>query len=208
MKNYSLKLLVYITLTLCLMDTYSQNTSFIHKVLKQDSTLVKNHKSWVDISFGPSLTQEINKFGFFVLGPTLGFTSINRNYQLFKIKTSFHSDIAIFENYPQYTGEIDFMTGKIKVFPKYNIEFYYGIGYLFGRKRVDVISSSDGGSSGFSIHLPHTEYKKKDFRSIGVPFEYKIQWPIFGLGIDGNLNPYLPYVGTKLYVKIGNKYRR
>jgi hypothetical protein len=191
-------------------ESYSQYEGFLNNLSEQDSTKISKNKLWIDFSFGPSFTSQPDGLTLFVIGPSFDFTYINSKYQLIKIKSSYHLGLAIFENYPQYSRELDLMSGKINVVsPNHTTEFYYGIGLIQGRKRVSIISSTDGGDGpGISVRLPWTDYEKKDFITIGFPFEYKIQWSIFGLGIDGNLNPYLPYLGTKWYIKIGNKYKK
>lgn len=202
-------ILISISLLALTTKIYSQNNDFCNKMLGQDSSILHNRKLWIDFSFGPSITLNPDGLDLLLFGPTIDFTYIDRNYQLIKIKTSYHQGFAIFENFSQYTGEFDFMTGRIKTKSNHTTEFYYGLGLIAGRKRSEIISSSNGGNGGgFFVNLPWTEYEKKDFIFIGIPFEYKIQWSIVGLGIDGNLNPYLPYFGTKLYIKIGNKYKK
>jgi hypothetical protein len=128
---------------------------------------------------------------------------------LIKIKAAAHQGYTLFENIAQYSNELNIMSGKIKTRNRYSTEFYYGIGIIEGRKRDGIISKSNGGGDLFSGGgLPWTEYKEKNFISVGIPLEYKIQWRVFGLGIDGNLNPYLPYIGLKGYLKIGSKYKK
>jgi hypothetical protein len=38
------------------------------------------------------------------------------------------------------------------------------------------------------------------------PFEIKVQWRVAGFAFDGNINPYLLYLGVKLFFKIGQNY--
>ena len=184
------------------MDAYSQKGGFANKIFGQDSTVVDNNTLWADLSFGPSFTLDPTGLGSFFFGPTIDITFIDHNYRLNKLKSSFHRGFVIFDDNPQYTWEFNFMTGKINAFPNHTAEFYYGLGLITGSKRVGIIRSGENSFFG------GIGYEKKNFFTFGIPFEYKIQWSVVGIGIDGNLNPKLPYLGTKLYVKLGDRYRR
>lgn len=186
------------------LSLFSQSERFINKVFGQDSTKVCNRKSWVDWSFGPSITLNPDGLYLYVFGPSLDFTCIDKNYRLIKVKSSYHQGFKIFENFHQNSGEISFMTGKINIVDNHSEEIYYGIGIIAGQKHSETISDGTGGAHGFSVSLPYTEYAKKNFIFICIPIEYKIQWRIIGLGIDGNLNPFLPYLGIKWFMKIGD----
>lgn len=201
--------LIFCVLLLFLsIETYTQNDNFADKIFRQDSTIINKQKFWIDLGYGPSITIAPEGTDMFILGGSIDFTYINHDYRLIKIKALSHAGVSIFSNFPQASGEINFMTGKIKVISRSTKEFYYGLGLVLGQKRARIISSYGGTGSGFDFSLSWTKYEKKKFIFIGIPFEYKIQWSTFGIGIYGNLNPYLPYLGPKCYFKIGNKYKK
>jgi hypothetical protein len=103
------------------------------------------------------------------------------------------------------------MTGKIKREGNYTMEFYYGIGVVAGSKRTGFFHENNDPSTKFSFFGPlsiGTRYTRKDYVFVGIPLEYRVQWRVMGLGFDANLNPYLPYLGIKCNVKLGNSYVR
>ena len=172
-------------------------------IFRPDTLMVEKSKWWLNVSLGQSFTVQTDRLDIFVISTGLAFTHLNQNYRLIKVKTAYNHGFILFENFAQQTGELNFMTGKIKTISNRSRELYYGVGIITGIKRSGVISYPSAGG-----YFPSTTYARKDFIFIGIPFEYKLQWKGFGIGFDGNLNPYLPYIGAKLFVRIGNKYKK
>lgn len=185
---------------------FSQENKSKFQLFKQDSVTVINNVRWLNISLGSGITYDPEGIDALV-GFSLDYNWITKKYNYYKINVSVNSGIAIFENFEQVIGEVNFMTGKIKKSNNRTIEFTYGLGMVFGNKRLSILSESKGGTSGFSVFLPYTEYEKKKFISMGIPIELKSQWSRLGISVYGNINPYLPQIGGKLSVLIGKNYK-
>jgi len=181
---------------------YSQRKPLGELIFGQDSSVVKNQKSWLNLSLGHAITIQTDRLDVFVISTSLAFTNINKNYRLIKVKTLFNHGFTLFDNFGQKAGELNFMTGKIKAVSNRSKEFYYGIGVMIGSKRSGVISYPN--SAGY---FPYTNYARKDFISIGIPFEYKLQWKVFGVGLDGNQIPIYHTWAGKCSLEL-DRYRR
>jgi hypothetical protein len=176
-----------------------------NRIFLQDSTHVKANVEWIDYSGGPALTTSPGGTGLFIFSPTLDVVMIDKNYHLFKIKSSYRQGVSLFSNFHQFAWDLNLMNGRILKERRHSFEAYFGLGVITGAKQLEEYSSRGGaGFSGFN--LGSTTYSRKDFVTIGIPLEIKIQWKYIGIGLDANLNLYLPYIGPKLFLKLGNKY--
>ncbi len=185
---------------------FSQNETIYDKIFGQDSSEVQANKLWVSFSYGWAFTTNVsaNNIDLLILGTTLDFTYINSKYHLYKYKASFHHGMALFQNFAQYAADVNFMTGTIDKELNYTVEFYYGLGLIYGRKRTEKIDPYNVAEGRFMTSVfPTTHYLGKEFIFIDIPFEMKVQWRVAGFAFDGNINPYLPYLGAKLFFKIG-----
>lgn len=206
MKKHYLLIVIAILFT-AIGNANAQKRSFIDNLTLQDTSMVENQRTWVSLGVGLPFASNPEGIDVLALGGSLDFTHINENYRLWKYKVAAYSGISLFDNFAQTIGECNVMSGKIYARKNYTAEFYYGIGIIGGQKRSGIISSSSGGSRGFTVSLPHTEYEKQMFLSPGIPLEFKNQWRVIGVGFDANLNLYLPYFGLKCFAKIGKDYR-
>lgn len=157
----------------------------------------QKHRAWLDLSNGPSLTIRDP----FLVGPGISVAWLTKNDRLMKIKSSVHISPQIFVNFAEQAWELNAMTGTIWPREKTTLEFHYGLGVIGG-----LLHGKEKGSSsyGFLIDLT-TDYEKVEFITIGVPLEFRVQWRVFGLGADANLNLHTPYVGFKVFTRIGLK---
>lgn len=205
MKSYAYILLIACSLSFCTNKAFSQENELVNKLLRQDSTKVYNSKHWFNLSFGVSATPNPDRVYLYFPGLSIAYTYIDKDFKLYKFKSTFNSGLDFLDYYDQYSVECNFMTGKIMLTSttKRSVEFYYGIGLVFGRKRAELLYMR-----GKWYYLPfHLDvYRYQNFLSVGFPFEFKVQRTIYGIGIDGNINYYLPYVGVKSYFRIGKDY--
>lgn len=203
---------IVIFLLLIVYATHGQSKleKLILKIPYQDSTKFYNNKFWFTYSGGPSIG--INKSCpiLLVWGPGIDLNWINKNYNYLKIKASAHIEVTV-HTVKNYSFEFNFMTGKIKKANQTDVHtLTYGIGINCGLNRQVVLKdgSIKGSETSFWSGAEEGTTIKSPFLFIGIPLEYKFQSNWFGLGVDANLNPYLPYFGTKLFIQFRSKYYR
>ena len=201
-----MKYILSVYLGLIGVSCFGQKPGFT-RIFLQDSNHVKANVTWVDYSGGPAITTGPEEMSSFIFSPTLDVVMIDKNYHLFKMKASYRQGVSFFSNFSQSSIEFSLMTGRIAKERQHSFEAYIGLGVISGAKQVTTISSGSGGGAGFSgFGLGSTTYSRKDFVTVGIPIELKVQWKYIGIGLDANLNLYLPYIGPKLFLKLGNKY--
>jgi hypothetical protein len=200
-------------------EVFSQSNGFQYLLMKQDSSDVTKRMD-IKVGLGSSITNHPKNHDYegtdYLHGLSLEFNYRTTDFRLFKIKSSYQEGLSFFQNFPQRIGDVNLMSGLIKKqSPKLWIEFSYGIGLVAGSKRTGFISSSSsseqefqlkGETIGFNlITLPRTEFTRKNFIYGGIPLALKLHGKWLGLGIEGNINPYLPFVRGSIYFIISSK---
>ena len=211
--NYMKYIFLLVFLLFIYSASYGQSKfrKAINKISYQDSTKFYNNKFWFTFHGGPSIGT--NKFGPFihVLGPGIDFNWIDKDYHYLKIKASLHFEYYLREigwtsDLFQKSFEINFMTGKlIKANHTDLHSLTYGIGIIGGVRRGKLIEEAASGGGIIGLGIPAI-YSEDPFFFIAIPLEYKFQSNWFGFGLDANLNPYLPYLGAKLFIQFRSKY--
>ncbi len=90
------------------------------------------------------------------------------------------------------------MTGKLYSFRGFSVS--YGLGIMAGIRRIDKEVTSNGSSL---ISFSGAPFSTRRFLVPCIPVDFSIHSGCIGAGVDLNLNPYLPYVGTKLNFQMG-----
>lgn len=186
---------------LIIADCAAQKKFSLNPFVKQNSDVVDSQKFWMHVEYGlMNFATHPGGLDFMPFNPSISGVYTTKNYRLLKIKSSFSTGISFLETiyYPQYIYELALMTGKIKrLSPRIFFHYYFGVAFVGGRKQESLIFTNKGntGSGGGMLSLgpifPTTEYKMKQFATVGIPFEIMFSTNRMGYGIYGCLNSQL-----------------
>ncbi len=159
-------------------------------MLSLSFSAAQTHKLWLDISGGPTFTDE----SLTILAPGLGVTLLTKQGPAYKIKGSYHGVIAILSD-PTWSADAALMIGGLEREKKRTMEGYIGVGYIKGVRTGKYYP----GGGWFSLG----SYEMVPFQTAGLSLEGRIQWRVLGVGFDANINDQMSYAGLKYFVRIG-----
>jgi hypothetical protein len=158
--------------------------------LAQDSVRpLLRHKTWIELHGGPSV---LNAGGATILAPGISLGKLSERGKIIRLKVAYHEGLNLFANFAARNAEANFMFGQITRDGDHLLETYYGVGLMIGEKRGDEISSG----------LLYTRYERIRFSAVCLPLEIRLQWPVFGIGIDASINAKVPYLGLKYFLRL------
>ena len=181
----------------CLAGNHSDSFTDYYPAVKQSSISHDNSVFWIDMNGGLAIAPG-GKTSDGLLGTSVDLKYITFNYRLYIIKLGLHQGQSQYLDFPQRILETGLLTGIINYGDYGSTEFLYGLSLVAGNKNGTLIDPNPY----------HTSYKKVPFLSLGIPFELKTSLMSrqlgIGIGLDGNINYYLPYIGVNLYFQINN----
>lgn len=159
-------------------------------VLSLNLSKAQRHKLWLDLSGGPTFTDQ----SLTIFAPGMAVTMLTNSGLPLRVKGSYHVTPAILSD-ASWSVDVGFMTGGIRQEGKRTMEAYVGLGYITGLRTGEYYPGWGW--------IPLGHYEMVPFRTVGVPVEVRAQWRVLGVGFDANINEEMPYFGIKYFVRIG-----
>ncbi len=114
------------------------------------------------------------------------------------MRYSYVTDLAIVDNMAESVSDIGYLPGIVNKYRYGYMSLAAGVAYIYGQYKGDEIEGSS--------LLIGTDYEKKRYHSIGLPFQSELfftpfEW--FGVGFTGyaDWNYYRPFWGVSLCVQ-------